>query len=330
MFNTVFLLVNYIEKDPGVIIGFISKILGYIVNIVFSLICNISYVNSLGFTIILFTIIVRLLLTPLSYKQQLSALKIKKLQPEVKKIQEKYSHTKDQEAMRKMNMEINALYAKNKCNPFSGCLPLLIQLPILLALFFIMKNSYLFITEISNIYTQIAKEIQNTDNYIDVISPIASAMTPAKLDAQYDITIIEDLKKYLAKFTLENWEYIQDAMPSLNISELLVQKNQIETFFSLNLTETVGLTFPNIIIVVLSAGSTFLSGYLMSRRTMSEDNMMQKQQKVFNIIMPIMIALLTINVPCGVGIYWISGNIIQIFQYQILNKICSKKLEKEA
>lgn len=326
--DSLILLKNFVEQDPGFIIGPIAKLLGFIINIVFNIVYTLTIENSLGIAIILFTLLVRFALIPLNYKQQKSMYIMQKLQPEMKKIQEKYkNNSKDPEVARKMQMEISKLYQKHNCNPFSGCLPLLIQLPILFALYAIMKNPYVYISQLNDIYTQIATAIQQTDGYIDVISPIASSMTPSNLDNVFNITILEDLQKYLSKFSPEQWAQIKDALPTLNIQELLAQKTSIETFLGINLIETVGFTFPKVLIAILSAGTTFLSGYIISKSSKSTDPTVKMQQKVMNIIMPIMILFFTVKVPCGVGLYWIAGNVVQIFNQVILTKYCEKKFK---
>lgn len=328
MLNSLFLLTNYVEKDPGFIVSGISKILGFIIDIVFKLVYTLTTDHSLGITIILFTIIVRFLMIPLNYKQQKSMFIMQKLQPEMKKIQDKYkNNSKDPEAAKKMQMEISRLYSKHNCNPLSGCLPLFIQFPIFLSLYFIMKNSYLFVSQIGDLYEQIAYAIQNTDGYIEVIAPIAGDITPLNLDGKLDVAILHDLLKYINKFSPSQWEQIQNALPSLDIGNLLAQKTSIETFLGINLTETVGTKFPKVLIALLSALTTFLSSWIISKKSKSDDPNIKMQQKIMNIFMPIMMGIITINIPCGVGIYWIVGNIVQIIQQSILTKYCENKFK---
>lgn len=328
MFNSIFILSSFVEKDPGIIVGTISKILGFIINFVFNIVYSFTDANSLGITIIIFTILVRLLMLPLNYKQQRSMFIMQKIQPELKKIQDKYkSDKKDPEAMKQMQMEITKLYSKYNCNPFSGCLPIFIQLPIFFALYFIMKNSYVFVTHIGDIYTQIASSIQSNSNYIDVISPIASSMTPPKLDGYFNITQVPDLLKYLSKFSPEQWSQVQSALPNLNIGELLDKKTAIETFLGLNLTETVGFRFPKVIIVILSALTTYLTVWITSKKSSTQDPTIAMQQKIMGIFMPLMMAYVTSQIPCGVGIYWIVGNLVQVVQQIVLNKYCEQKFK---
>ena len=135
-------------KDPGIIVGPIAFILGAIINVIFNLVYNVLgiHTNSLGISIIILTVFVRLLMTPIAYHQQKSMFKMQALQPEMKKIQEKYKGAmSDPELQRKMNMEMQKLYADNNYNQLAGCLPMLIQLPIFLGLYHVMQNPFKYI-----------------------------------------------------------------------------------------------------------------------------------------------------------------------------------------
>ncbi|MCI8804613.1 MAG: YidC/Oxa1 family membrane protein insertase [Clostridiales bacterium] len=153
-------LTNVIPDEPGFIVGPISWVLGVILNFVFNVVYFITENFSLGITIIVVTIIARVLMLPLSFKQQKSMVVMRKIQPEIKKIQDKYKDDMaDPEVKRKMNTEMQKLYSQNNYNPLSGCLPLLIQLPIFIALYYIMQNSYAFIDTINDSYMEISNVI---------------------------------------------------------------------------------------------------------------------------------------------------------------------------
>ena len=146
-------------KDPGIIVGPIAFILGAIINVIFNLVYNVLgiHTNSLGISIIILTVFVRLLMTPIAYHQQKSMFKMQALQPEMKKIQEKYKGAmSDPELQRKMNMEMQKLYADNNYNQLAGCLPMLIQLPIFLGLYHVMQNPFKYIDIINTVYSQIS------------------------------------------------------------------------------------------------------------------------------------------------------------------------------
>ena len=126
-------------RTPGVIIGPIARVLGIVYNALFNIIYSISPMNSLGIAIILFTLIVKSIFFPLLVKQQKSTLAMQKLQPEMAKIKKKYENKKDLESQQKMSMEMQKLQKDNNVSMLGGCLPLLVQLPILYALYYIFQ-----------------------------------------------------------------------------------------------------------------------------------------------------------------------------------------------
>ena len=134
----------------------------------------------LGITIILFTLIMRVILFPLTLKQQRSTRKTQRLQPKVQRIQDKYKNKTDPESTRMMQMEINDLYKENKTSPFSGCLPMLIQLPIIFVLFEILRNLAFYITDYGNMFNTLTTQVMNLpeyqtilqDNFADVIKSL--------------------------------------------------------------------------------------------------------------------------------------------------------------
>ena len=111
------------------IIDFFANILSYIINPIYNLVGN------YGVAVILFTVIVKVLLVPLGVKQQKTMVKTKQIKPELDKIQSKYKNDKE-----KLNEETMKLYQKYDINPMGGCLPLLVQFPILLGLYRVIQH----------------------------------------------------------------------------------------------------------------------------------------------------------------------------------------------
>jgi len=141
-----------VEGPPGMIVGPIAMVFGWIMDFLFNVVYAIGPAHSLGISIILMTIIFRALMLPLNLKSQKSMMKMREIQPELNKIQEKYGKSKDPEVMKKANAERSALMAKHGANPLSGCLPMLIQMPLFFGLNFIMRQTFLYITRLSNMY----------------------------------------------------------------------------------------------------------------------------------------------------------------------------------
>ena len=142
-------------------IGVVAKLLGYIMNGIFFVIDKIGLPN-VGLAIILFTIVVNLLMMPLTIKQQKFSKLSAKMNPEIQAIQAKYKNKKDQDSMMAQNQEIQAVYAKYGVSPSGSCVQLLIQMPILFALYRVIMNIPAYVQPIKNLY-------------IDVINHMSSA-----------------------------------------------------------------------------------------------------------------------------------------------------------
>src|SRR5436309_5876084 len=106
-----------------------------------------SIIPNLGVSIILLTVVVMLALFPLTAKQARAMMHMQRAQPEIKKLQAKYKHDRQ-----KLNEEVMKFYQENKINPLAGCLPLLVQMPIFLALFRVMRDPYKHIPKSSDLY----------------------------------------------------------------------------------------------------------------------------------------------------------------------------------
>ncbi|MDR1538205.1 MAG: YidC/Oxa1 family membrane protein insertase [Clostridiales bacterium] len=337
-----------IQKDPGVIIGPISQFMGWIIDFVFNFVYPITEKNSLGISIIILTIIMRLIMVPLAIKSQKSMAVMQKLNPEVEKIRKKYGDSKDPEVQRKMNTEIQALYSKNKVNPLSGCLPLLIQMPIFFALTYLMNQSFLFIAKLRDVYGSLAQAITQVPHWTGFTMNVGLAHIPTSIASSepngvFDLDPLatgsfHNLEKVLNKLSATDWDKLLHGDPAAplvesvkqlaspqayeNIVQLLTQKQNMENFFGLNLLEAAGIGFPGIIIPLTTAVTTFLSSWLSMKMTnqTNKDSNAVMQQRIMMFAMPLMMAFFTVNSPAGVGIYWITSNIFQVGQQAFLNK----------
>lgn len=312
-----------VMKDPGVIVGPIAWVLGHVINFFFNIIYNLGiHANSLGISIILLTIFTRCLLVPLSYKQQKSMFKMQALSPELKKIQDKYKDQKsDPEIQRKMQMETQKLYSENNVSPFSGCLPMLIQLPIFLGLYHVMQNPFKYIDIINDVYTQLSSIVltasQSNSTVLNLIKDFG-ALAKVPDGTGIDINVFNRIINILGPNEVGQ---LKTAIASADFDSVYAAKNSIEYFLGLNLTETVGLSLsPKLIIPILSGVTTFLSSWLMSRKNKPTDPAMKSQQRIMNVTMPLMMAWITSSLPGGIGVYWIISNVFQICQQFFLNK----------
>ena len=124
----------------GSILGPIATVLGYVMDILFRFTSSFGVFN-VGLCIILFTIVMKTLMIPLTIKQQKTTKLMSVMNPEIQAIQKKYKGKSDQESMQRQNVEIQAVYEKYGTSMTGGCLPLLIQMPILLALYRVIYNA---------------------------------------------------------------------------------------------------------------------------------------------------------------------------------------------
>ncbi|MDR1663397.1 MAG: YidC/Oxa1 family membrane protein insertase [Clostridiales bacterium] len=340
--NGLALLNNMVADKPGVIIGPIAQVFGYIIDFIFNIVHGWSIYNSLGFSIILLTIIVRCLMLPMGIKQQKSMIKMQKLAPELEKIKAKYGNSKDPEIMQKMNAEQQALYAKNKVNPLGGCLPLLITMPLFFGMSYIMNQSFMYIPKLNAVYEELSTAIMEVPDYQYYVTPLAIPHIPNKMINESTLSMgrVQDVSRVLNKFNAADWDrllhvrpaeypgsnstYTFPALDTLpehyeKIMPILERKQAIEIFFGLPLLEPCGWTFPGLIIPILVALTSFATSWIGSKVSTSTNPQMQTQQKIMMYGFPVMMVFMTVGMPAGVGLYWITSSVYQVAQQAVLN-----------
>lgn len=326
--DSLFILGGMVQREPGFIVGPISNFLGFILNFTFNIAANISESYALGFSIIIFTIIIKLILLPLAIKSHKSMAKIQELQPEMEKINQKYGKSKDPEIQKKKSIEIQKLYASNKANPIGGCLPLFLQFPIFMSLFYIMNQPYLFINKLGEVYSDLATKVMSIPNYFTYIQN-TSSLGADKIPRNMSLNLEEeaDLLRLLNRYDPSDWETYLSLVPQEfvePINEVLIQKNNIEQFMGISLIESPSFSWPSILIPILAVAGTFLSSYFMMKQNKSKDPNAVMSQKVMLYVMPGIMGVMTIGMPAGVGLYWVTSNIFQLFQQMAFIKISKK------
>ena len=335
--------------------GIINNIFGAILNVIFNGVIMITPIAALAISIIIFTLVARILLTPLQLSSQRTSRGMSKIQPELTKIQNKYKGRTDQESQLKQSQEMQALYKKYKINPFAGCLPLLIQFPLIMGLFNVLRTPATYIKQLGLVYSDIAAKIMdNVANYQDLLQPY-QANIETMTRTTYDLANNTSLGQFLSHLTSGQWNDVMTQVQAqvnnpavLNsIESGLEVKRQFETFFGFSVVDAPsGLmgTQPWAIIIPIIAGA---STYIFTKLTMASNNQMQASKdgqpnpgesmmKTMNIIMPIMTGAFAYTMPIGLALYWIAGNVIMLVQQKIVNKVLEKQdakleamLEKE-
>ena len=153
-----------LTKSTAFLIGPIANLLGVIMDWIFQA-CDLVGIANIGLSIVLFTLIVRLLMLPMTIKQQKYSKLNAVMQPEIQAITKKYKNKKDQESMMKMNEETRAVYDKYGTSPTGGCLQLIIQMPILFALYRVIINVPAYVPKLKDMYLEIVHVLQGIKDY---------------------------------------------------------------------------------------------------------------------------------------------------------------------
>lgn len=329
--------------------GIINNIFGEILNLIFEGVALILPIGTLGVAIIIFTLVARLLLTPLQIKQQRTTRAMGRIQPELQKLQKKYANKKDQASQMAYSQEMQAIYKKYNISPFAGCLPLLIQLPLIYALFNVLRQPSMYIDKMGELYGNIAQIIMNNvANYQSLLSgPLATVSNNGYY--AYDMTSIvaqgdvKGLADFLSQMNTQHWTTFLSQIPADiqgSLTQLLEQKHNFE-YFLVNLVDSPqqliasGVVLAWLVPIIAGASTFIFSKITMASSQASQPksdspSQTETMMKTMNIMMPIMTGMFSYTVPCGVALYWIAGNIIMMGQQLWVNKIVDKEDKKLA
>ena len=230
-----------LTKSTTFIIGPVATLLGYIMNGIFWVQSQIG-IESIGLCIILFTIVIYMLLMPLTIKQQKFSKLQSKMNPELQAIQKKYKDKRqDQAAMMKMNEETQAVYQKYGVNPMGSCLQLIIQMPILFALYRVIWNIPAYVGTVKNAFLPLAQALMNVSGAQDFMAEIASK-NAVSFKEMTELTLID----VLYKFKPENWSALLKQFPDLSslITSTQGDVDRMNYFLGLNIADSPASIFP--------------------------------------------------------------------------------------
>jgi len=307
-----------LTQSSTFLIGDIARLLGIIMDALFEFTTKFGVTN-IGLSIILFTLIVKVLMFPLTLKQQKFSKISTIMQPELKAIEKKYKGKNDQESMMRMNEETKALYAKYGTSATGGCLQLLIQLPIIYALFRVINNIPAYVSSVKDVFLNIVTPLMQQEGYLDIISEFASKHAMSN----YDFTQSNFVIDLLYKFTASEWQQLEEAFPSLTtiISENSMKIAQMNTFLGLDLASAPGFALtPALLIPILAGVTQWLSAKTMQTNQpeeanpAEEGNTMMQSMKMMTTTMPLISAIFCVSMPCALGVYWIATSVFQIIQ----------------
>jgi YidC/Oxa1 family membrane protein insertase len=341
-----------LTKSTTPIIGWVAQLLGWIMNGIYSGLAylnlhlfhnqmtvfgeTVSYAN-IGLTIILFTIIVYIAMTPLQVRQQKSSKMMSAMQPELTKIQDKYKGRTDSDSRMRMQQEIQELYGKYGISMSGSCVTLLIQFPILFALYQVIYRIPAYISSVGNIFQVLAGQIASTANYSETLTNfVKEAGVRVSLGDSISTNKIVDVL-YLLK--PNQWKLLasNDYFSSLssNISETSRFSQTINNFAGLNISQSPWdvikqsisshawlLLLAAILVPVLAWFTQWLTMKLMPQASNQDDraNATANTMQSMNLVMPIFSAFMCVTLSFGIGIYWIAGAVIRCIQQVIINR----------
>jgi len=341
-----------LTQYDGKILGPIAKVLGYILNGIFVVIEKIGMPN-IALAIILFTIVIYLLLTPLTIKQQKFSKLSAKMNPEIQAIQAKYKGKKDQASMAAMNEETQAVYKKYGVSPSGSCVQLIIQMPILFALYRVIYNVPAYVGSVKQVFIPFVSELITKANALTFIADKEFFSGAVQFSKQFENEafklggdnsyVINTFIDVLNRASTSEWANISAKYP--DIADLC--KNTYETvtrynnFFGLNIANSpkyyitdwwsnkgsIALAIGALLIPLLSAFTQWFNTKLMPQAAPSDDdkaNAMAASMKSMNVMMPLMSLVFVFSLPIGMGIYWIAGAVVRSVQQVFINKHIDK------
>lgn len=338
---------------PGSILGPIAKLLGILMDWIYSGISNITggRVESVVLSIVIITIIIYMCLLPLTIKQQKFSKLSQKMQPEMQAIQAKYKNKKDQASMMAMQEETQLLYQKYGISPMGSCVQMLIQMPILFALYRVFYNIPAYLSGVKSSFTGLVDSIQQTSGYQNTLVSLMekyNVVTSSGLNASNAASKLADASgdtlnnfiiDILYKIPSKGWDALMDGKFFDGIQSAVEKTHDallhFNYFLGLNISDTpwyiIKSNFTDkpdkwllfvilaLLIPVLSYLTQMLNIKLMPQATNGNDQV-ANQMKMMNLMMPLMSLFICFTVPVGLGIYWICSALVRGIQQFFVNR----------
>ena len=270
--------------------NFIANIFGYLLNFLYEIL------NNYGFAIIIFSILVKLLLLPLTIKQQKTMEKTKKMQGELQALQFKYKNDPE-----KLNKEMMDMYKRENMSPFSGCLSSIAQIILILAVFYLVRSPLTYMRKVDvNIIEEYNNKIEIKTNYPEV--------------------------EIIKEFGSENEEiYVNMEFLGLDLSS--VPTSDMSDF------KTLIIPFLYVISSVISMKMTMnmqnseKENKKEEKQTESTEDIMQSTTKSMSYMMPVMAFSISLVAPLGLALYWLMSNVLMIIERIFINIFMKKREE---
>lgn len=352
-----------LTQYDGAILGPIAKVLGYILQGIYAFF-DIFGIHNTGLCIIIFTFIVNALMIPITIKQQKFSKLNSVMAPEIQAIQAKYKDKKDQDSIRKMQAEQQAVYSKYGVSATAGCLPMLITLPIFFALYRVIYNVPAYVPQIKEIYENIINTVYSSGIAIDEfahhigafvrnggvtdITITSSQITSQSLSKIDDIvTAISAVKDgaftqassnyivdILSQFKEANWKELWSMDIFANYPDITSsmqgaygELKGIYSFLGMNIMENASWKNFTILVPILAVVTQFVNNKIIMSNTSNNnnnDNPAAASMNTMNNVMPFVSGFFCFMFPIGVGLYWVAGSIFRIIQSLFINMYFDK------
>lgn len=331
-------------KSSVPILGQVAYVLGWLMDAIFQLLDKFFGIENIGLCIIIFTVIVYLLMTPLQIKQQKFSKMSAVMNPELQAIQKKYKDKRDQVSLQKMQEETTMVYQKYGVSPSGSCLQLLIQMPILLSLYQVIYRIPAYVSSARAVFTDVVNKIVNVNGYTDIIQNFLEdqKINQVRLIVENDVATKESVIDVLYKLSPSQWEAFAEidkfSTFSGTIDNTAAKLAGMQNFLGLNIADTPwdiiksALSAGSILLVVGAVLIPFLAwftqwlNYRLMPQLSSDDseNPMANTMKSMNTFMPIFSAVMCFSFQVGIGIYWIAGAVLRSGQMLLINRYIKK------
>ena len=325
-------------------ISFFANLFGYVLNFLYEIIGN------YGFAIILFSVLIKIIMLPISINQQKTMKKSQKINDEMKQIQFKYKNDPE-----KLNQEVMALYKREKLSPFSGCFSAIVQIILLFAVFYLVRSPLTFMKKVdTNVIEKMENVVSqdgNTSNYKEIA--VINYMNKLEKEPQEenekasDEQNSESQEENKTEETNQNENTETEEKETFNINDYKDLAYINMDFLGLDLskvpTEDLG-DLKVLIIPALYVISSFISIKLSTNTTKKnkkdekllgdgtkaeeEYDAMEQANKSMSWFMPLMSISIACIAPLGLALYWLVNNILMIFERIFLNKFLKDEKEE--
>jgi len=340
-----------LTQNSTFIIGQVAWVLGKIMEGIFTVIDLIGIPN-IGLAIILFTIVVNLLMLPLTVKQQRFSKLSAKMNPEIQAIQAKYKDKKDNNSMMAQNQEIQEVYAKYGVSPTGSCLYMVIQMPILFALYRVIQAMPAYVGKIKDAFFPLVDNIIDTVGATEFVQNFTTSSIYSRqftnenfLAGEHVSYVQNTIIDCLNRASTADFSSIGEQFPALaaDVTTSLSKLNVFNNFLGLNIANSPSaivkeamangkwlMVVGAIAIPVLSAVTQWINVKLMPQQDTSANSgndqaaAMASSMKTMNMVMPIMSAWFCFTLPSGMGLYWVAGSVVRSIQQVVINKHIDK------